>query len=997
MNHVFNVRMLILLGCLVSTCLTSSAGNLMGREMWHEVISPTNWKVYLRTYQDCEVGVNAPISVAAVPSAPTIIARELGTTGWGAQQTLTNPSLESWTEVTALCPGSVSTCTDPTSAIVGIMEYIYAYDFDPTGFGTWFDFQVEECCRPVDLTNGVAGASLGIRNYVSFFSLLNGNNHSPQPRQVVHLTGCASSGGVFDLSSIDLDGDSLVYQLRGISGSSYGWNQLMGPNWDISIDAQTGILSVLPNGVGSPEKVALKVRVQEHYRDFDSTLSVTNRDVVIDMQACPSANALPTFGNITSTSGGLVGPDTFLATAGQPFDLTVEMSDPGDSPHLLESMFVDLPGATVTHTGTGPVNAHIQWNVPANYIDTTIAVYLTIQDGHCPHPASNAKVVYVQVENPISATVTPSSCSANTGAIDLTVNIPYASVIWSNNATTEDLTGLASGPYMVELFDAAGGLIWTQTYFVSSSDLTFSHTLIQPTCGQSDGQIDITITGGTAPYTVNWSNGGSGTTQSNLPDGDFVVQVVDANGCFSQELIELNMASGFCLNQMTGVLYLDMNGDCVYDAGDFPIPGHIVQRGTYHFDKTDMNGEFDFFTNVGTYTVKPTVAFPGNVSTACYPAGEVTHTFTGLGETVSNLHLPIEKDATFDISVDQEMATPFVPGLWQSNYLKVRTQGFPANNAVLTWVHDPVLQNVSFSPPATSYDPVSGTAIWNLGTINPYQIVELYAYGFVDTTAIMGDSVFHYVSVTPLVGDADVVNNLDTLKSVVLAAYDPNDKQSKEGEGPLGYIQQSERDLTYTIRFQNTGTFPAIRVILRDTLESNLPVESLYIRNYSHDFDIRVEDGNILVFTFNDIWLPDSASDPAGSIGFVKFGMKHSGALPYGTQLRNDAGIYFDFNEPIFTNEAVNTIASPTALPDPNWQDVRVAPNPFSESTRITFNNPDMKLNSLILWDMQGREVKRLPASRADYFELDRGNLSEGVYLFELRGETSYFGKVVIE
>ncbi|WNJ19710.1 hypothetical protein [Pontibacter sp. G13] len=991
--------------CLIGSFLPASAAEHYGREIWYEALTPQLWKVYVRTYEDCEAGVNAPINVASAPVAPTGVA----TPSWGQCGTpvsLANPLLESWTEVTALCPSVASSCTDPLSTTMGVMEYVYSYELDPSGFICNFNIVVDGCCRPVDLTNGGASenTSISLDSYLDPIQI--GVNHAPIPRNPQYLTGCATTGGVFDLSAIDPDGDDLNYHLvyaytswpTNIATYSTGYNGWtpLGPNWNVSLDWTTGILTVLPNGTGTPEKATIVVNITED-SDTDSTVTVVRREIIVDMQACSPGNAIPTFGSLTSTNAvAVIGDSTIEAISGTQLSFDLEMLDPGDTPKLVESMLVDLPGATVTHSGSGPVTANVVWDIPQFDSDTLIPVYVTIEDGNCPYPSRNAKVIYLDIQAWGDAVVTPTTCTANTGAIDLTVNFPYSSLVWSNGATTEDLSGLASGPYTVQYFDASGGLILSQTYFVSSTDLSFSTTLTQPSCGLSDGQISLAISGGTAPYTVSWSNGGTGLSQTGLSAGTYVIQVTDAAGCFALDQIELDPQALACQNVIEGKVYVDMNANCLFDAGDAAIPHAMVYANGKHA-VSDAQGNYQLVVGSGTYSIQLISSFVGSINAICLPSGTHSATFAGVGSSATGLDFPIEADSAFDVSIDQQAYTPPVPGLGVIFNLLVQTQNYPVSGVVATWIHDDAFDVTSFNPPATSYDPVTRTATWNLGNLAPQQSIMLKAYTEVDTLATIGDSVFNQASVVPVIGDMVPGNNQDDYAAEILGAYDPNDKQSKEGEGPLGYIQQSERDLTYTIRFQNTGNFPAIRVILRDTLESNLPIESLYVKNYSHDFTMRVEDGNILVFTFSDIWLPDSLSDPMGSIGFIKFGMKHSGALDYGTQLRNDAGIYFDFNEPIFTNEAVNTIASPTALPDPNWNHVRIAPNPFSESTRITFDNPDMKLNSLILWDMQGRVVKRLPLTRADYFDLDRGNLSEGVYLFELRGETSYFGKVVIE
>jgi len=67
-------------------------------------------------------------------------------------------------------------------------------------------------------------------------------------------------------------------------------------------------------------------------------------------------------------------------------------------------------------------------------------------------------------------------------------------------------------------------------------------------------------------------------------------------------------------------------------------------------------------------------------------------------------------------------------------------------------------------------------------------------------------------------------------------------------------------------------------------------------------------DEQTLRFRFDDINLPDSTNDEPNSHGFVTFEISPKENLPSGTEIVNSAGIYFDFNEVIYTNEVLNTL-----------------------------------------------------------------------------------------
>jgi uncharacterized repeat protein (TIGR01451 family) len=168
-----------------------------------------------------------------------------------------------------------------------------------------------------------------------------------------------------------------------------------------------------------------------------------------------------------------------------------------------------------------------------------------------------------------------------------------------------------------------------------------------------------------------------------------------------------------------------------------------------------------------------------------------------------------------------------------------------------------------------------------------------------DTSAQTGNSICINVSVTPTLGDNVPANNQMQFCYNVINSYDPNRKDVSPAEVLPGY----EDWITYTVYFQNTGTAPAFNIRLRDTLSPYFDYSTFELLNYSHPNTYEIRD-SILIFFFPNIMLPDSASNPQGSIGFVQFRMKPLPGLPFGQQIDNQVAIYFDFNKPIFTNVA---------------------------------------------------------------------------------------------
>jgi predicted small secreted protein len=141
-------------------------------------------------------------------------------------------------------------------------------------------------------------------------------------------------------------------------------------------------------------------------------------------------------------------------------------------------------------------------------------------------------------------------------------------------------------------------------------------------------------------------------------------------------------------------------------------------------------------------------------------------------------------------------------------------------------------------------------------------------------------------------------------------SFDPNDKAvSPRGVTDEHYTPTRSR-LDYLIRFQNTGTDVAYKVVVVDTLSADLDVSTLQLGSVSHPCKVQVSGKGrpVLTFTFNNIMLPDSNANEPDSHGFIQFSVKPRAGLPEKTRIENFADIFFDYNEPVRTNTVFNRI-----------------------------------------------------------------------------------------
>ncbi len=221
-------------------------------------------------------------------------------------------------------------------------------------------------------------------------------------------------------------------------------------------------------------------------------------------------------------------------------------------------------------------------------------------------------------------------------------------------------------------------------------------------------------------------------------------------------------------------------------------------------------------------------------------------------------------------------------------------------------------------------------------------------------------------------------------------SYDPNDKQGfPKGIGDIHQIVPNQ-ELKYLIRFQNTGTDTAFTVVVRDTLSPWLNPASIHGVIGSHPFTWNLSGNGILTFTFNNIMLPDSNKTSEGSQGFVSFRINQQAEVPIGAQIFNQAAIFFDFNEPVITNQTMHTIGLPPVLatrPVLNQKpssSVLITPQPAQDFTHLSRKDGLPFHNArFVLLDAQGQQRMEQRLHEAQ-FRLERGTCPAGIYFFRI-------------
>ena len=103
---------------------------------------------------------------------------------------------------------------------------------------------------------------------------------------------------------------------------------------------------------------------------------------------------------------------------------------------------------------------------------------------------------------------------------------------WSSSAgsgITEN--NLSAGGISVTVTDAAACSVTASSSINNIAGPTATTSVTDASCGANNGNATAIPTGGTGPYTYEWSSGGAGVTESGLGSGSYSVTVIDNNSC----------------------------------------------------------------------------------------------------------------------------------------------------------------------------------------------------------------------------------------------------------------------------------------------------------------------------------------------------------------------------------------------------------------------------------------------------------------------------------
>ena len=198
--------------------------------------------------------------------------------------------------------------------------------------------------------------------------------------------------------------------------------------------------------------------------------------------------------------------------------------------------------------------------------------------------------VVVTNNNPtltITSSIIPNtSCNVPNGGINITINPPVSptgmpyTYIWSNGSTDQNLSGISPGTYTITV--SAGGSCTQEATFIVPDQPNLpviNSTIIPANCGQSNGSIQINVSGGVAPFNFTWNEGSTSSSLTGIPAGNYSVTVTGDNGCTATGNFAVpDEPINFTVNSV-----VQPNTSCTGD-GNGSITISVVPAGNYTYE-----------------------------------------------------------------------------------------------------------------------------------------------------------------------------------------------------------------------------------------------------------------------------------------------------------------------------------------------------------------------------------------------------------------------------
>lgn len=460
---------------------------------------------------------------------------------------LTSESNSVWYRFTAISDGSLTLQIDPNNPNDD-------YDF------ALYDLTTSACSEITDGTN------LPVRcNYssdVGSTGLSNAGTNTAEP-----------SNGSNQCTPLDVQaGETYVLLVNNFTNSPNGYNLNFGGTASIADEGLPTIdLITFMGGACNPNRINLTFNENVQCSSIASDLSdfvVSGPENLVITQAlgldCGGSSLTDQIRLRFSTYIMTPGVYTLTIVTGSDGNTLMDLCGNEIPPGTTYTFEVENVGPTVTipdytdsdcQVDNGTATAQVtngtspyayNWNTSPSQTTQTatglgFGVYqVTVTDANGCSARAVVRIGNVDAPNVSFSNITDVSCNGGgngevTAVATLGVS-PY-SFMWNTNQGNATATGLSAGSYTVTITDANGCQASDDIDIDEPAPISGSLSIVSANCGVPDGAATINASGGTAPYTYEWSTNPSqtGSSINNVYAGIYEVTITDANSCTATE------------------------------------------------------------------------------------------------------------------------------------------------------------------------------------------------------------------------------------------------------------------------------------------------------------------------------------------------------------------------------------------------------------------------------------------------------------------------------
>lgn len=504
--------------------------------------------------------------------------------------TTTTFSITQPTEIGATITTGTSTCGNANGTLLAIANggsgSGYTYSIDGTNFNSSGSFSGLASGTYYVVIHDGNGCQVIIRTTIN-------DANGPSITSISHTNIACHDGadGTITVNTVTGGSGTLQYSVNGSTWqTSNMFSGLTAGTYNVLVRDANGCIGTTQVTLTEPNGFTILSTVTNVSCYGDMSGSVTVNAAGGSGQLAYSVNGGITFQSSNVFTGLGAGNYTIIVrdAAGCSDYITVTITQPPMVNAIISLLHVSCHGAgtgalyVVASGGTGALQFSIDGT---NYqssgtftglIAGSYTVYVKDANG-CV-----TTFTAVIIEPPLlslTGTASGVTCAGgNNGVIDISVTggvHPYI-YDWSNDASSEDIFNLTAGTYTVVVTDANGCSI-TQAFTVSQpANPLIVNGVISNATGQTatDGSVDITVTGGSGPYTFLWSNGATTEDLNGVAPGVYTVTITDDNGCVTSGTFTVSFTIGIATNVLDNALnvYPNPARDIVtIDAGSLVI------------------------------------------------------------------------------------------------------------------------------------------------------------------------------------------------------------------------------------------------------------------------------------------------------------------------------------------------------------------------------------------------------------------------------------------